>query len=74
MDLKIILFGCGKIGSQALRLLGKENIACFVDNHKGSAKTIEGIPILAFEEYRRLSVSSITILSMGQNASAEVAM
>ncbi len=32
MDRKIILFGCGIIGHEALERLGKDNVLCFCDN------------------------------------------
>lgn len=32
MDRKIILFGCGIIGHEALERIGKDNVLCFCDN------------------------------------------
>lgn len=32
MDAKMVIFGCGKLGHEALNVLGSENIACFCDN------------------------------------------
>lgn len=55
---KLILFGCGKLGYEALTFFGEENIECFCDNNERLAgKQIYGKQIVSFavlkEKYQR---------------------
>lgn len=61
MGEKMILFGCGKLGYEALTFLGEENIVCFCDNNARLAGgEIYGKPVISFdtlkEEYREAVV------------------
>ena len=47
---KLILFGCGHIGREALEILGKDNVYCYCDNHVKNEE-IEGKPLI---DYGRL--------------------
>ena len=47
--MKYIIFGCGVDGQKALYFLGKDQVHCFVDNHK-SGIFIDDIPVVSFEE------------------------
>ncbi len=47
---KYIIFGCGKIGKEALEYLGETNVFCFVDNNASlSEDEICGKKIISFE-------------------------
>lgn len=48
---KIVIFGAGNYGKNALKVLGKENVAFFLDNNpKLRGENIEGIEIKNFDE------------------------
>lgn len=52
---KIILFGAGAYGRQALKDLGKINVHCFCDNNPILVnKTIEGIKVIGVEDLKRI--------------------
>lgn len=46
---KIILFGCGYIGREALSLLGTENVHCFCDNIR-FGMSVEGKSVISYPE------------------------
>lgn len=51
---KYIIFGCGKIGREALEYLGEENVYCFVDNNVGlNGNEICGKKVISFEKLKR---------------------
>lgn len=63
---KIILFGCGKYGLEALDFFGKENVLFFVDNNTASqGKDINGIKILSPGELIYYTDCAVIILSAG---------
>lgn len=35
MDKKVVIFGCGRLGHEAVLTFGNENIECFCDNNPG---------------------------------------
>ena len=47
---KIILFGSGHMGRDALHVLGEENVYCYCDNYANSNKKIEGKPVISYRE------------------------
>ena len=48
---KLILFGTGKYGMEALNFFGRENISYFADNNKGlQGREIDGIRIISPKE------------------------
>lgn len=53
MDKRIIIFGCGKLGHEAIDVLGSENIECFCDNNPILAGMEKyGKRVIAFEELK----------------------
>lgn len=46
---RIIIFGAGKTGVEALRFYGKQNVYCFVDNYK-SGSIVEGLDVISVDE------------------------
>ncbi len=53
MSQKLILFGCGMVGYEALVLLGQDNIRCFCDNNPCLTGTEQyGKAIISFEELK----------------------
>ncbi len=53
MERKIILFGCGKYGYEALCFLGEENVACFCDNNSRLVhKEMFGKHVISFDELK----------------------
>jgi len=60
---KIILFGAGKNGKEALKRYGKDNVAFFCDNDKNKiGKMIEGVEIISFEELKKVYYKSYVII------------
>lgn len=59
MDDKIILFGCGAIGYEALEFIGSENIECFCDNNTQLVNT---------EKYGKTIISFNTVLQKYRDA------
>ncbi len=54
MDSKIIIFGSGKFGYEALTFLGSENIDCFCDNNPLLTGTKKyGKTVISFEELKK---------------------
>ena len=61
---KLVIFGSGKIGHDALIFLGSENIECFCDNNlslKGTERY--GKKIRSFEELRTNSKDVIVVIA-----------
>ena len=53
MKEKIILFGAGKIGNEAIAYYGKNNIKYICDNNLSlQGKRIEGIEVISFEKLK----------------------
>ncbi len=51
MNKKIVIFGCGKLGHEAIDVLGSENIECFCDNNLALAGTEKyGKKVISFDE------------------------
>lgn len=62
---KIILFGAGAIGLEAMKYYGKENIIFWVDNdYKKVGTEIEGIPVIGVEELKKIYYSYTLVLAM----------
>lgn len=50
-DRRIVIFGCNKSGEDIAKLLGEENISCFVDNDEWKqGDCVNGIPVHSPEE------------------------
>lgn len=61
---KIIIFGCGKIGHEALVFLGCENIYCFCDNNLLLGGTEKyGKLIITFEELKKDFIDAIVVIA-----------
>lgn len=63
MDSKMIIFGCGRLGHEAVITLGNENIECFCDNNPelhGSERC--GKKIISFNELKDKYNDSIIII------------
>lgn len=62
----LILFGAGDYGKRAATYFGKERIQCVVDNNQALAgKTMDGIPIISFDQLRALRDPGQIILTVG---------
>lgn len=72
---KIILFGCGKIGKQVLKKLGRENVAFFIDNDEMLyGKQVEGIKIYNLKKLQEISLEDFYLMiSSGKNNSISIA-
>ncbi len=44
-----VIFGCGKIGQEALTEYGQENVICFIDNYKTGS--VQGINIISLDDF-----------------------
>lgn len=61
---KIILFGSGEIGCEAIRFLGDENISCFCDNDPNKiGKEKWGKKIISFAELKEKCGDAIVLIS-----------
>lgn len=61
---KIVLFGSGEIGYEALSFLGDENIACFCDNDPGkTGKRKWGKRIISFSELKQNYGDAVILIS-----------
>lgn len=55
MDTKIVIFGCGKLGHEAIDVLGSENIECFCDNNPALAGTEKyGKKVIHFNDLKEM--------------------
>ncbi len=72
---KIILFGCGKIGKEALDFIDVENVAFFIDNSVSTEDTITkwGIKVLSFEQYQHICSDYITIITANSKNEVQIA-
>lgn len=53
VDKKIVIFGCGKLGHEAIETLGSDGIECFCDNSPELAGTDKyGKKVISFEELK----------------------
>lgn len=71
---KLVIFGSGKIGHDALIFLGSENIECFCDNNlslKGTERY--GKKIRSFEELRTNSKDVIVVIAVAGFVSYDIA-
>lgn len=74
MDKKVILFGCGKLGYEALNFLGSENIECFCDNNsKLVGQEIYGKAVISFDELREGYQDSVVMICADYRHSNEIA-
>lgn len=61
---KYIIFGCGKIGKEALEYLGETNVFCFVDNDASlSGDVIYGKRIISFEELKGICENYTVVIA-----------
>lgn len=71
---QIILFGAGVYGHKALEYFGAERIHCFVDNNIALTGTfVDGIPIISFEQLKRIHKDYQIVISVGSRISIELA-
>lgn len=71
---QIILFGAGVYGHKALEYFGAERIHCFVDNNEALTGTfVDGIPIISFEQLKRIHKDYQIVISVGSRISIELA-
>ena len=63
---KIILFGSGHLGKEALRLLGNNNVAFFCDNNQ-SGRFIEGKKVISYSELLKIHNDYIIVVSVNEH-------
>lgn len=67
---KMIIFGSGKIGGEALDFLGKENIWCFCDNNPRVAGTERYEKnVISFAELRERYHDAVVVIAAGESDS-----
>lgn len=71
-DKKIILFGAGKTGREALYFYGFSNVFCFVDNKK-NGQLYCGKNIISLEELQTLKTDYRVVIAVGEYFLQEVA-
>ena len=62
---KLILFGCGHIGREALEILGKDNVYCYCDNHVKNEE-IEGKPLIDYGRLLEIHSNYIIVISLNE--------
>lgn len=68
---KYILFGCGKIGKEAVDYLGKENVCCFVDNNPERIGTdICGKRVISFDDLKKVYSDYTIVITASMNTSS----
>ncbi len=74
MNKKVILFGCGKLGYEALHFLGEENIESFCDNNARIAGgEIYGKNIISFDTLKEQYRDAIVVICADFRHSNEIA-
>lgn len=72
--MKVILFGCGTWGREALSYFGEENVLCFCDNSvtEGSEKTCCGKTVVSFQKLLDIHKKYVVVISTGTEFIEEV--
>ena len=74
MDIKIIIFGSGKIGHRALNFLGNENVWCFCDNNSQLVGTERyGKAVISFTELKENYSNAVIVIAVGDYDSYAIA-
>lgn len=64
MGKKIVIFGSGQAGAEALYFIGRKNVVCFCDNRKELQGTEKyGIPIVGFGNFSQLKKDYIILIA-----------
>lgn len=64
---KVILFGAGQYGKEALQMIGKERVAFFVDNNLIIKKNeVDGIKIIHFEQLKQIHNEYDIVISVSE--------
>ncbi|MCI8464441.1 MAG: hypothetical protein HFI63_01090 [Lachnospiraceae bacterium] len=72
---KVVLFGSGDIGKEALELIGRKNVAFFVDNAIEDGKIVKkwDVDVFSFLEYKKVYPSYITIITANKKNECQIA-
>lgn len=73
--MKLIVFGAGEMGRYAGQLLKHDGheVLCFIDNDPGKWNTtIDGIPIINFEQYKKITEPHTLILALNEHNRKQV--
>ena len=74
MNKKMIIFGSGKIGYQALTFLGEQNIECFCDNNPQLTGTMKyGKIVISFDMLKQKYKKLIIVIAVGNLYSYDIA-
>lgn len=74
MENRIIVFGSGQVGRDALMFLGSENVVCFCDNSPARAGTEKyGKQIIPFEKLKKEYTDCIVMIAAAGTAAHEIA-
>ncbi len=74
MGNKMIIFGCGKLGYEALTFLGKENIECFCDNNpRITGGEIYGKSVISFDALKEKHRDDVVVICADFKHSNEIA-
>lgn len=63
---KLILFGCGYVGREALYVLGKDNVCCYCDNYR-TKSSFNGKPVIEYSKLMELHNDYIVIITLNEN-------
>lgn len=74
MEKKIVIFGCGQFGYNALMAFGNENVECFCDNNillSGTEKY--GKHVISFEKLQADYLDAVTVIAVDGHPAYEIA-
>ena len=72
-EAEYVLFGAGRSGREAIDIIGKENIAFFLDNDvKKSGNVIEGISVYTYLEKKEAAIKKKVIVTVANRYSNEI--
>ncbi len=70
---KYVLFGAGAIGQRILRIIGEQNVYCFVDNSiEMQDKEICGKQVIAYSAFKQIHMNYNCIVTASCNVSTEI--
>ena len=70
--MKIVIFGAGEAGAEAVQLIGKENIEFVCDNRELSGEDFFGIPMINFGRFREVCREYVNIIAANEVNAKEI--
>lgn len=72
-DKKYVLFGAGVMGERIIKMIGEENVHCFVDNSaKKQGNEICGKRVISYDEFKQISKDYNCLITAPYRVSVEI--